>query len=98
MTLSTDHTSLPYLSDDEIAGLCDGLVAPIAQLRYLKRMGLLVQRKPNGKVLLMRSELERVLGADRFGAQAQNQATAQPNRAALMQVIGGKRGAQAQGR
>lgn len=92
-------TALPFLSDAELAGLCDGLVAPAAQIRYLQRLGLLVQRKPNGRPLLLRSELERVLGAGRFAPQAQNAATAQPNRAALMQVIqGGKRGAQAQGR
>ena len=88
------------LSDAEITALCDGLVAPAAQLRYLQRLGLLVQRKPNGKPLLMRSELERVLGAGRFAQPAHNSAaTAQPNRAALMQIIqGGKRGAQAKGR
>lgn len=90
---------LPFLTDDEVAGLCDGLVAPAAQIRYLQRLGLLVQRKPNGRPLLLRSELERVLGAGRFAQQAQNAAAAQPNRAALMQVIqGGRRGAQAQGR
>lgn len=96
-----DH--LPWLSDLELSGLCDGLVAPSAQIRYLQRLGLLVQRKPNGRPLLLRSELERVLGAARHaqpGQQAQNQpAGTQPNRAALMQVLqGGKRGAQAQRR
>jgi hypothetical protein len=87
----------PILSDAEVAELCDGLVAPSAQIRYLQRLGLLVQRKPNGRPLLLRSELERVLGAGRFGQQqAQNAPASQPNRAALMQVIqGGKRGAQA---
>lgn len=92
-------SSTPFLTDDEIAGLCDPLVAPAAQIRFLRRQGLLVSRKPNGKPLLMRSELERVLGAERFGATAQNAGRAQPNRAALMQVIqGGKRGSQAPGR
>lgn len=91
--------SLPFLTDDELSGLCDGLVAPAAQVRFLQRLGLLVQRKPNGRPLLLRSELERVLGAARFEAQAHNHQSGQPNRAALMQVIqGGKRGAQAQGR
>lgn len=90
----------PFLTDDEVSGLCDGLVSPAAQIRYLKGMGLLVQRKPNGRPLLLRSELERVLGAGRFaGQQAHTGAAAQPDRAALMRVIqGGKRGAQAQGR
>lgn len=86
---------LPYLTDEEIAGLCEGLIAPAAQLRFLRRMGLLVQRKPNGRVLLMRSELERVLGASRFGLPEHTQPISHPNRAALMQVIGGRRGAQA---
>jgi hypothetical protein len=93
-------TTTPWFTDAEVSGLCDGLVAPSAQIRYLQRLGLLVQRKPNGRPLLLRSELERVLGAARMGQPAQNgQQTQQPNRAALMQVIqGGKRGAQAQGR
>lgn len=90
----------PFLSDAEVAGLCEGLIAPSAQIRYLQRLGMLVQRKPNGRPLLMRSELERVLGAARFGQPAQNGPTAaQPNWTALAQVIkGGRRGAQAKGR
>ena len=58
---------LPFLSDAELAALRDGLEQPAAQLRYLKRLGLHVERKPSGRPLLMRSELERVLGASRMG-------------------------------
>jgi len=58
--------ALPFLSDAELQALCDGLEQPAAQLRYLKRLGLHVERKPNGRPLLMRSELERVLGAGRM--------------------------------
>lgn len=58
--------ALPFLSDAELAALCDGLEQPAAQLRYLKRLGLHVERKPSGRPLLMRSELERVLGAGRM--------------------------------
>lgn len=93
--------ALPFLTDAEVNDLCDGLVAPAAQIRFLRRMGLLVERKPSGRPLLMRSELERVLGAGRMATNvAQNgPAAAQPNRAALLELIqGGKRGAQAQGR
>ena len=74
-------TALPFLADDEISALCDGLTMPGAQCRYLARLGLLVNRKPNGRPLVARSEFERVLGAGRFG-QAQNDA-AGPNVVAL---------------
>lgn len=74
---------LPFLSDAEIAALCDGLQMPAAQCRYLGRLGLLVNRKPNGRPLVARSEFERVLGAARF-AKAQNDASAGPNVVGLM--------------
>jgi hypothetical protein len=69
---------LPFLSDSEICALCDGLRLPGAQCKYLARLGLLVNRKPNGRPLVARSEFERVLGAGRFG-KAQNDASAGPN-------------------
>jgi hypothetical protein len=71
-------SALPFLSDDEIASLCDGLQLAGAQCKYLARLGLLVNRKPNGRPLVARSEFERVLGAGRFG-KAQNDASAGPN-------------------
>lgn len=87
----------PYLTDEEIAGICDPLVMPAAQRRYLARLGLLVQAKPNGRPLVARSEFERVLGAGRFGQQAQNVAP-QPDWKTLRLVTGGgKRGRKAQG-
>lgn len=58
--------ALPFLADAELAALCEGLEQPAAQLRYLRGLGLHVERKPNGRPLLMRSELERVLGAGRM--------------------------------
>lgn len=92
----------PFLSDAEVQAMCDGLVVPAAQLRYLQRLGLLVQRKPNGRPLLMRSEVERVLGAGRFQVQTVTGGpSGQPNRAGLLQLVqgrqGGKRGSKAQG-
>lgn len=63
----------PFLSDAEIDELCAPLVMPAAQVRYLRNvLALHVQTKPNGRALVMRSEIERVLGAARFGEQAQN--------------------------
>lgn len=87
----------PWLSDAELAELCAPLEQPAAQVRWLKSEGYHVTRRPNGRPLLMRSELERVAGAARL--QAQNAGARQPDRGALMQVLrGGKRGTQAQGR
>jgi len=89
-------STLPFLSDAEIEGICQPLKAPAAQCRYLARLGLVVKRKPNGKPLVARGEFERVL----IGRQpeVQNAPAGQPNREALLKLInGGKRGAKAQG-
>lgn len=87
----------PFLSDDEIASICDPLVSPAAQRRYLGSLGLVVNAKPNGRPLVARGEFDRVLiGRQQEAAQ---KTAAQPNRTALLQTIkGGKRGAQTQGR
>lgn len=94
--------ALPFLSDAELQALCEGLEQPAAQLRYLRGLGLHVARKPNGRPLLMRSELERVLGAGRMmpanEAQQAQRPGREPDMGALLQVIkGGRRGATTQG-
>ncbi len=89
----------PYLTDAELAEICAPLVMPAAQVKYLEQLGLLVRRKPNGRPLVARSEFDRVLGASRFPATAQNSGQSAPNVSALMKVIqGGRGGAKAQGR
>ena len=86
----------PWLSDAEIAELCEPLEQAAAQIRHLKRAGYHVTKKPNGRPLLMRTELERVAGAGRLSLAAQN-GGGQPDRQALLQLIeGGKRGPKAQ--
>jgi len=47
------------LTDAEVDSICAGLVQNAAKVRYLKRLGLMVDRKPNGRPLVMRSEWER---------------------------------------
>ncbi len=79
------HHPPPFLTDSEIEGLCEGLVLAGAQCRYLAKLGLLVNRKPNGRPLVARSEFERVLGAGRF--QAQNPSSAGPNVASLQAFL-----------
>lgn len=92
----------PFLTEPELQAMCEGLSNSAAQVRYLQRLGLLVQRKPNGRPLLMRSEVERVLGAGRFQVQtAAGGQAGQPNRSGLLQLVqsrqGGKRGPKTQG-
>lgn len=79
----------PFLSDAEVAEICAPLTMPAAQVRYLLTLGLLVKRKPNGRPLVARSEIERVLGAERFG-RAQNDTPAGPNVTGLRQWSAGR--------
>ena len=88
-------SDLPFLTDAEIAGICDGVKMPSAQRRHLKRLGLHVEEKPNGRPLVARSEFERVLGAARI--QSARPAPA-GDIAALRAHWGNRNGAQAQGR
>lgn len=60
-------SAVPFLTDDEIAQICQPLTRPSAQRRYLTAvLKLQVHEKPNGKPLVARSEFERVIGADRI--------------------------------
>lgn len=91
-------TTLPFLSDAEVAEICAPLKVPAYQVKFLQRLGLIVNRKPNGKPLVARGEVERVL-VGRASEAAQNTGAGQLDTAALFQLFkGGKRGAQAQGR
>ncbi len=74
----------PYLTDAEIGAMCEPLIQPAAQCRFLAGKGLLVTTKPNGRPLVLRSELDRVLGAGRFtAASSLDNAHTSPNVAAL---------------
>ena len=57
----------PYLTDSEVLAMCEPLKQPAALCRYLVGLGLKVVTKPNGRPLVLRTELDRVLGASRFG-------------------------------
>lgn len=43
-----------YLSDAEVDGMTEGLAQDAAKIRFLRRLGLRVDRKPNGKPLVWR--------------------------------------------
>lgn len=46
--------SADFYSDIEVDALCAGLTQPAAMIRYLKGLGLRVDRKPNGRPLAWR--------------------------------------------
>lgn len=56
-------TQLPYLTDAEVLAMCEPLTQPAAICRFLGRLGLKVVTKPNGRPLVLRTELDRVLAA-----------------------------------
>lgn len=52
-----------WLSPVEVNDLCAPLTQKAAQCGFLKSLGLIVKRKPDGSPLVMRSNVESVLGA-----------------------------------
>lgn len=50
------------LTDDEIDSICDGYVQNAAKIRYLRSLGLTVDRKPNGRPLVDRAHYDAVRG------------------------------------
>lgn len=44
----------PYLTDLEVSDMCAGLTQPAAMIRYLRSLGLRVDKKPNGRPLAWR--------------------------------------------
>lgn len=50
----------PDLSDAEIDDICRGLVQNAAKVRYLRGLGVAVERKPNGRPLVHRAHYEAV--------------------------------------
>lgn len=90
-----NYATLPWYTDSEVDDLCTGLVNNAAKVRHLKRLGLTVCTKPNGRPLLIRAHAEAVLsGAAAIDVQTaalvhQRQAPA-PNRAAFKLLYGKK--------
>lgn len=50
------------LSDAEIDNICDGYTQSAAKVRYLRGLGLTVERKPNGRPLVNRAHYDAVRG------------------------------------
>ena len=91
----------PWLSDDEVRELCEPLVQPAAQRRFLAdQLRLHVRSKKNGRPLVARSELERVMGAARFGGSSTTSPQTGVDIAALRKHLNqrGTNGSQSSGR
>ncbi|MNL79690.1 hypothetical protein D3C87_2063490 [compost metagenome] len=56
-----------YITDEELDVICKPLTQPFARVKFLEGLGMRCARRPNGGVLLARSEFERVLGGSRAG-------------------------------
>jgi len=50
------------LTDAEIDAICAGYVQNAAKVRFLRRLGLTVERKPNGRPLVNRAHYDAVRG------------------------------------
>lgn len=50
---------LSHLTDAELADICRPLTQYAAQIRYLRSLGLRVDRRPDGSPLVRRAEWER---------------------------------------
>jgi hypothetical protein len=61
-------TTRPDLTDDEVDEICAGLTQNAAKCRYLRSLGLRVERRPNGRPLVARAEWERRLVSQAGGS------------------------------
>lgn len=92
-------TDRPYLTDAEIAEICEPLTQASAQVRYLASLGMIVHRKPNGRPLVEREHARAVLGGRApvkiTGSDAPDEPES-PNVTALVLHLKARRGKKAQ--
>lgn len=81
----------PWVPDAVINGMCEGLTQDAAKVRYLRRLGLTVDTKPNGKPLVLNSNVEAIFGGHQEALDTSKEAVrqpVQPNRAGLVLQFG----------
>lgn len=59
----------PYLTDAEIEQITHPLTQGAARIRFLRRLGYKVERRPDGQPLVLRADTEAIRGA---GGRAAN--------------------------
>lgn len=57
-----EGAAMTDLTDAEIDNICDGYVQNAAKIRYLRSLGLRVERKPNGRPLVNRAHYDAIRG------------------------------------
>lgn len=62
------------LPDDEIDRICAGYKQNAAKVRYLRGLGLTVERKPNGRPLVNRAHYDAIRGCAAVASQGRNDA------------------------
>ncbi|MCW5648394.1 MAG: hypothetical protein KIS62_01475 [Ramlibacter sp.] len=80
----------PWLTDSEADDLCAPLTQNCAKVKYLRGLGLEVRTKPNGRPLVLRSNVEAVLGGSALPGSAQTATARQPNVTGLILQFGRK--------
>ncbi|MBI5786592.1 MAG: DUF4224 domain-containing protein [Rhodocyclales bacterium] len=85
----------PWLSQEEVDDLCKPLKQAAAQIRYMRALGLTVRTKPNGAPVVMRVNVDLVLGDNVTSTPAKPAERVGPNRGALVEMF--KNGRSAKG-
>ena len=80
----------PFLSDAEVAEMCFPLKQPGAQKRHLNKLGLSFHEKPNGRPLVSRTGVQKLL--DGFAAPTPGVGSRAPDAEAFRALINKKRG------
>jgi hypothetical protein len=62
----------PYFSDAEVDEMCAGLTQDAAKARFLRKLGLRVDRKPNGRPLVWRPTAQAAQNQDPPAAPSLN--------------------------
>lgn len=84
-----------FLTDAEVDEMCGELKTGAAKVRRLRTLGLIVNQKPNGRPLVVRSHAEAVLSG-RAAAEAQQEVQPRPvtgNREAVLEMFRRKKAA-----
>lgn len=84
-----------FLTDAEVDAMCEGLAMNAAKARHLRSMGLVVNVKPNGRPLVVRSHAEAVMSgrAEMLAGPAPDVRPLTGNKAALVALFGKRKAA-----
>lgn len=80
MLMRDDEKTAHWLSQQEIDDLCKPLTQHAAQIRYLRRLGLKVEKKPGGAPLIIRTHFEETMNP---AGKTSRPTKCQPNSAGL---------------